>query len=187
MVKLEEKADDYSDNLSGGQRQRLAIATALINDPEIIFFDEPTVGLDPQSRESVWDLIRMLKKDGKTIFLTTHYMEEAQALCDKISIIDKGKIIASDTPKNLIRTYGGKSKIDFRCDPLPSKDIIENLDPNVNFVDNHLRIETDNLTQTLEKLVEWSKKYTLPITDVALVEPTLEDVFLSLTGRGLRD
>ena len=187
MVQIEEKADDYTDNLSGGQRQRLAIATALVNDPEIIFLDEPTVGLDPQSRESVWELIKMLKKAGKTIFLTTHYMEEAQALCDRISIIDRGKIIVSDTPKNLIKNYGGKSEIDFRCDHIPSQSIIDDLNLHVGTIDDHFRIETDNITKTLEELVEWSKKFNLNITDISLVEPTLEDVFLSLTGRGLRD
>ena len=187
MVQIEEKADDYTDNLSGGQRQRLAIATALVNDPEIIFLDEPTVGLDPQSRESVWELIKMLKKEGKTIFLTTHYMEEAQALCDRISIIDRGKIIVSDTPKNLVRNYGGKSEIDFKCDPVPSQSIIDDLKLHVSVIDDHFRIETDNVTKILEVLVEWSKKFNLLITDISLVEPTLEDVFLSLTGRGLRD
>lgn len=187
MVQLEEKADDYTDNLSGGQRQRLAIATALVNDPEIIFLDEPTVGLDPQSRESVWELIKMLKKEGKTIFLTTHYMEEAQALCDRISIIDRGKIIVSDTPKNLVRNYGGKSEIDFKCDSIPPQPIIDVLNLPISTVDDHFRIETEDITKTLEKLVEWSKKFNINITDISLVEPTLEDVFLSLTGRGLRD
>ncbi len=187
MVQMEEKADDYTENLSGGQRQRLAIATALVNDPEIIFLDEPTVGLDPQSRESVWKLIRMLKNNGKTIFLTTHYMEEAQALCDRISIIDRGKIIVSDTPKNLVKNYGGKSEIDFRCNSIPLKSTIDDLKSNVNVVDDHFRIETDDITKTLEELVEWSKKFNITITDISLVEPTLEDVFLSLTGRGLRD
>ncbi|HEU23829.1 MAG: ABC transporter ATP-binding protein [Mesoaciditoga sp.] len=186
MVQIEEKAEDFTDNLSGGQRQRLAIATALVNDPDIIFLDEPTVGLDPQSRESVWKLVRDLKKNDKTIFLTTHYMEEAQALCDRISIIDRGKIVASDTPKNLIKKYGGKSEIDFTCSELPSKSVIEEL-KSVDIVDDHFRIETDDITKTLEWLVEWSKRNSLKITDISLVEPTLEDVFLTLTGRGLRD
>lgn len=187
MVKIEEKADDYTDNLSGGQRQRLAIATALVNDPEIIFLDEPTVGLDPQSRESLWELIKMLKKEGKTIFLTTHYMEEAQTLCDRISIVDRGKVIVSDTPKNLVKNYGGKNEIDFRCDSIPPQSMIDDLNLHVSTVDDHFRIETDNITGTLEELVEWSKKFNVNITDISLIEPTLEDVFLSLTGRGLRD
>lgn len=187
MVQIEEKAEDYTDNLSGGQRQRVAIATALINDPDIIFLDEPTVGLDPQSRESLWELIKMLKKDGKTIFLTTHYMEEAQALCDKISIIDSGKIVASDTPKNLIKKYGGKSEIDFTLDPFPSQSIIDSLKSHVNVVDDHFRIETEDIVTTLESLVEWSKERSFSVTNISFVEPNLEDVFLSLTGRGLRD
>lgn len=186
IVQMEEKAEDYTDNLSGGQRQRLAIATALVNDPDIIFLDEPTVGLDPQSRESVWQLIKDLKRNGKTIFLTTHYMEEAQALSDRISIIDRGQIVASDTPKNLIRKYGGKSEIDFKCAEMPSKLVIEELRLG-DIVDDHFRIQTDDITQTLEELVEWSKRNSIKITDISLVEPTLEDVFLALTGRGLRD
>jgi ABC-2 type transport system ATP-binding protein len=187
MVHLDEKAESYVDNLSGGQRQRVAIATALVNDPEIIFLDEPTVGLDPQSRESVWGLIEALKKNGKTVFLTTHYMEEAQRLCDRISIIDNGKIIVSDTSQNLVKNYGGKSEIDFKCDRIPSQTIIDDLKSFINLVDDHFRIETDDITKTLEELVEWSKRYNLSITNISLVEPTLEDVFLTLTGRGLRD
>ncbi len=190
MVELEEKATAYPENLSGGQKQRLAIAAALINDPDLIFLDEPTTGLDPQSRESIWLLIEKLKANGKTIFLTTHYMEEAQRLCDRVTIIDHGKIIEVGTPEELILKYGGESKIDFSFVPFVEekiKTLEEDLKEKIQKVDDHLRITTTDLTKTLEKIVLWSKNNALSLTSVFLIEPTLEDVFLNLTGRELRD
>lgn len=102
-VQLTEKADSYAENLSGGQRQRFSIATALVNEPEVLFLDEPTTGLDPQSRRNLWDLVSSIRKSGVTIILTTHYMDEAEVLCDRVAIMDDGKIIALDTPKKLIK------------------------------------------------------------------------------------
>lgn len=102
-VQLTEKADSYAENLSGGQRQRFSIATALVNEPEVLFLDEPTTGLDPQSRRNLWDLVITIRKSGVTIILTTHYMDEAEMLCDRVAIMDDGKIIALDTPKKLIK------------------------------------------------------------------------------------
>lgn len=101
-VQLEEKASAYPESLSGGQRQRFSIATALVNNPKVLFLDEPTTGLDPQSRRNLWDLIRSIRDDGVTVILTTHYMEEAELLCDRVAIMDNGKIIALDTPKKLV-------------------------------------------------------------------------------------
>lgn len=187
MVELEEKSNNYPENLSGGQRQRLAIAISLINDPDLIFLDEPTTGLDPQSRESIWNLIEKLKFNGKTIFLTTHYMEEAQRLCDRITIIDHGKIIEVGTPKELIMKYGGESKIDFACSPVPPTEVLKELDEEIQKMDDHFRITTQNITKTLEDIVLWSKRYNFSLTNVLLIEPTLEDVFLNLTGRELRE
>ena len=187
VVKLEEKENTYSENLSGGQRQRLAIAVSIINDPEIIFLDEPTTGLDPQSRESIWDLIENLKSSGKTIFLTTHYMEEAQRLCDRVAIVDHGQIIELGTPTDLIAKYGEISEVDFKCSPTPTSVQLKAIGEDVTVSDEHFRITTQNLTQTLETLVLWSKKFDISLTNVFLIEPTLEDVFLKLTGRGLRD
>ncbi len=186
-VKLEEKENTYSENLSGGQKQRLAIAVSIINDPEIIFLDEPTAGLDPQSRESIWNLIEELKSYGKTIFLTTHYMEEAQRLCDRVAIIDHGQIIELGTPAELISKYGGKSEVDFECSPTPTTVALNALGENLIISGDHFRIMTQNLTKTLEALVLWSKKFDISLTNVFLIEPNLEDVFLKLTGRGLRD
>ncbi len=191
MVELQEKVNAYPENLSGGQRQRLAIAVALINDPDLIFMDEPTTGLDPQSRESIWSLVEKLKSNGKTVFLTTHYMEEAQRLCDRITIIDHGKVVETDSPEHLIIKYGGKSKIDFSCTPTPPTEKVEELERKlegkIQKLDDHCRIVTTDLTQTLEKIVLWSKANNVSLTNVFLIEPTLEDVFLNLTGRELRD
>ncbi len=186
-VRLNEKRNSYVENLSGGQRQRLAIAIAIVNDPELIFLDEPTTGLDPQSRESIWSLIEDLKRSNKTIFLTTHYMEEAQRLCDRVGIIDHGQIIEQGTPRGLIRKYGGTSEVDFECSPQPEKEATEAFEKELSIVDNHFRIVTEDLTGTLEDLILWSKRFDISLTNVFLIEPSLEDVFLKLTGRGLRD
>ncbi len=187
MVDLEEKSNNYPENLSGGQRQRLAIAISLVNDPDLIFLDEPTTGLDPQSRESIWNLIEKLKFNKKTIFLTTHYMEEAQRLCDRVTIIDHGKVIEVGTPEKLIMKYGGESKIDFACSPAPTMEVLKELDEDIRKMNDHCRITTQNITKTLENIVMWSKKYNFSLTNVFLIEPTLEDVFLNLTGRELRE
>ena len=107
-VQLTEKANSYPENLSGGQRQRFSIATALVNKPEVLFLDEPTTGLDPQSRRNLWDLVSSIRKDGVTIILTTHYMDEAEMLCDRVAIMDNGEIIALDTPNKLIKELLGR-------------------------------------------------------------------------------
>jgi ABC-2 type transport system ATP-binding protein len=187
MSQLEEKSEIFVENLSGGQKKRLKIGVSMINDPELIFLDEPTTGLDPQSRESIWALIENLRKEGRTIFLTTHYMEEAQRLCDRVAIIDRGKIIEEGSPRELIKKYGGNSLIDFECVTVPKREVINKLDETVSKVDDHYRIETSDLTNTLEKLVKWSEKFDIKLANIFLVEPDLEDVFLTLTGRELRE
>ncbi|MFO7882003.1 MAG: ABC transporter ATP-binding protein [Kosmotogaceae bacterium] len=187
MSQLKEKSETFIENLSGGQKKRLTIGVSMINDPELIFLDEPTTGLDPQSRESIWVLIENLRKEGKTIFLTTHYMEEAQRLCDRVAIIDRGKIIEEGSPRELINKYGGNSQIDFECATEPGEKIIEKLDETISKVDDHYRIKTSDLTKTLEKLVKWSEKFEIKLANIFLVEPNLENVFLTLTGRELRE
>jgi ABC-2 type transport system ATP-binding protein len=107
-VQLKEKASEYPENLSGGQRQRFSIATALVNEPKVLFLDEPTTGLDPQSRRNLWDLIKDIRRKGVTVILTTHYMDEAEMLCDRVAIMDNGKIIALDKPKKLIKALIGR-------------------------------------------------------------------------------
>src|SRR5262245_50837590 len=116
-VSLEEKARSYVDKLSGGQRQRLAVATALVGEPELLFLDEPTTGLDPQSRRQLWDVIRAQKDRGRTVIVTTHYMDEAERLCDRVAVIDHGKVIALGTPAELIAQIGGEHVIDIDLDP----------------------------------------------------------------------
>src|SRR5262245_59479966 len=116
-VGLEEKALSHVEKLSGGQRQRLAVATALVGDPELLFLDEPTTGLDPQSRRSLWEVIRSLKDRGRTVVITTHYMDEAERLCDRVAVVDHGKVIALGTPAELIARVGGEHVIDLDIDP----------------------------------------------------------------------
>src|SRR5690554_6009718 len=120
LVLLEEKMNDRVKNLSGGQKQRLAIAMALVNDPQVVFLDEPTTGLDPQARRTLWDIILNLKGQGKTVVLSTHYMDEAHILCDRICLMDQGEIIALDTPSNLVKSLQSDSAIEFRLPELDS-------------------------------------------------------------------
>src|SRR4029077_7376981 len=115
-LSLEEKRNARVGKLSGGQKQRLAVACALVGDPEVLFLDEPTSGLDPQSRRQLWELIERFKADGRTVLLTTHYMDEAQRLCDRVAIIDKGRVIALGTPRELIQLLGGTEVVEFACD-----------------------------------------------------------------------
>jgi ABC-2 type transport system ATP-binding protein len=186
-VDLAEKAGALPGRLSGGQRQRLAIALALINDPEIIFLDEPTSGLDPQSRRALWELIRKCRAMGKTIVLTTHYLEEAEALCHRVGIIDHGKLIALDTPGALIQQLKGLSTISTSIG-LPAKEV-KSL-PAVKTVlqeGSLMRIQTDDVMATLEALIASARRHGKSLGDLHLRQPGLEDVFLHLTGRTIRD
>jgi len=174
--------------LSGGQKQRLFIALALVNDPELVFLDELTTGLDPQARRAMWDLVRDIRDQGKTIFLTTHYMEEAERLCDRVLIIDRGKIVALDTPEKLIQSLGVENRIlftaegDFDPEPLralPGVARVEQIGERVIVYGkgNHL---VGNVVNTLEA-------QGVRFSDLRTEQPTLEDVFLALTGREMRD
>ncbi len=188
-VSLTDKRRTWYMKLSGGQKQRLAAACALAGDPELLFLDEPTTGLDPQSRRQLWGLIGRLKAEGRTILITTHYMDEAQRLCDRVAIIDKGKVIALGTPRELIRSLGGTEVIEFTCDGPVEESCVSAL-PGVHAV----RTRADGLTLTVEQLHK-----TLPLllaqlqqsgralTALATHHATLEDVFVNLTGRQLRD
>jgi ABC-2 type transport system ATP-binding protein len=186
-VGLEDKANAFPDKLSGGQQQRLALALALVNNPEIVFLDEPTTGLDPQSRRALWEIIRDLVERGKTVVLTTHYMEEAEALCHRVGIIDHGKIIALDTPGALVGQLESISTITTAV-PLPLE-FIRNL-PNV--VDakhdgDLLRIRSSDVMATLGSLLELAKQSAVSLQDIHISQPSLEDVFLKLTGRTIRE
>ncbi len=177
---LEEFIHRDNRKLSGGQRQRLLLAIALVNDPEIVFLDEPTTGLDPQSRRNFWTLINKIKSQGKTIVLTTHYMDEAQILCDHIAIMDKGKIIANDTPENLLKNHFG----DFIIQ-LPKTEIItpiENIGINTTIRNEIAEFQTHDLDDALKKLINAG----ISLKHMNLRTWNLEDLFLSLTGEELR-
>ncbi len=186
-VGLGVKADVLPKELSGGQQQRLALALALVNNPEIVFLDEPTTGLDPQSRRALWEIIHQLQEGGKTVILTTHYMEEAEALCHRVGIIDQGKIIALDTPGGLVGQLEDLSTVTTSAS-LPL-DIIRNF-PNVvkaEFDGELLRIQTSVIMTTLSALLELSKQISVSLQDIHISQPSLEDVFLQLTGRTIRE
>ena len=188
-VNLEEKADTHSGNLSGGQRQRLAIAVALVNDPAVIFLDEPTTGLDPQARRSLWDVIRQLRAQGKTVLLTTHYLEEAEQLCDDIIIIDHGKVIAEGTPAGLIAEHFERNTLEFLSDPGLLPDQLQTLP----FVDRYedangqTQLSSSNVTQTTRALMELCARSGVELRGLSIHTATLEDVFLKLTGRSIRE
>jgi ABC-2 type transport system ATP-binding protein len=179
LCNLEEFLDRDNRKLSGGQRQRLLLAIALINDPEIVFLDEPTTGLDPQARRNFWDLIETVKSRGKTIILTTHYMEEAYVLCDEIAIVDHGKVIAQDTPDALLKQHFNDvilqiPRSDYPADrPLPE---------NAREQRNALTFYSSDVNRSITELIEQGVR----LDNLRIRERTLEDLFLELTGRELR-
>ncbi|MBU0992937.1 MAG: ABC transporter ATP-binding protein [Proteobacteria bacterium] len=182
MCSLNGFIDQMNDRISGGQKQRFMLALALINKPELIFLDEPSTGLDPQSRRNLWDVIRGIKKIGKTIILTTHYMEEAQILCDDIAIMDHGKIIAQGSPDALIKNYSREVTV-----ILPKKSIeghqIKNLPLAISESQDQIKIKTDDINGCLETLIASH----INLKDMSVRSPNLENVFLTLTGRQLRE
>src|SRR5579884_2993094 len=187
-VALEGKASAHPQDLSGGQRQRLALALALVNDPKILFLDEPTAALDPQSRRMLWDIVLKLRELGKTILLTTHHMDEAQLLCDRIAIMDNGQIIALDTAAGLIHRLGAQATIDCQLDGKATRIDIEEL-PGVTMVrqaNARYMIYTQQMQSTLIALLTYAQEKGIALTDLQVRTPTLEDVFLDLTGRELR-
>jgi ABC-2 type transport system ATP-binding protein len=187
LVGLTPKKSAFPDNLSGGQQQRLALALALINQPEIVFLDEPTTGLDPQSRRVMWGLIRSFRDQGKTIVLTTHYMEEAEVLCERVGIIDYGRLVALDTPEALINSLEGLSSITTSSNlMLPG---IEELPGINNFKHDgtKLRFQTDDVAITLRALLDLAEQNQVGLNDLHIKQPNLEDVFLNLTGRMIRE
>ena len=189
-VALEEKTTALVETLSGGQKQRLAIGLALLNNPSIIFLDEPTTGLDPQARRNIWELIEELKEEQKTIILTTHYMEEAEKLSDYIYIMDHGQIIARGTPEELVAGLDQDNVIEFSLDPaMGVKDLDElgQIFPDYNLQDNQVNIYVRDMTDSFSRLLTWSREKDLSLENLMFRRPNLEDVFLDLTGKGLRD
>jgi len=190
-IALEEKARAKPQELSGGQRQRLALALALVNDPELVFLDEPTTGLDPQSRRMLWETILRLRERGKTVVLTTHFMDEAQTLCDRIAILDAGRIIAQDTPAHLIGMLGASATIEGVLQPAEAVriDELRGLAAVTEAREGagRLLIYTERLETTLPALLQLAAARGAHVAHLQVHAPTLEDVFLKLTGRGLRD
>ena len=196
---LVEKADAYATTLSGGQVQRLSLALALVNDPELVFLDEPTTGLDPAARQSMWKVIEDIRARGATVVLTTHYMEEAERLCDRVAVIDHGSIVALDTPMRLIEEHAPGTRIQFtvaRGVDLQVFDRMEGVD-NVEVEESAVEMTTRQPERVLAALFDpgaaWNRQaggvaVAAPaITDLRVHGGTLEDVFLHLTGRRLRE
>jgi ABC-2 type transport system ATP-binding protein len=174
--------------LSGGQKQRLFIALALINDPELVFFDELTTGLDPQARRAMWDLVRDIRGKGKTVFLNTHFMEEAERLCDRVAIIDHGRLVALDTPENLIRGLGAENRVVFSVDGAFALESLRSL-AGVTRVERlgEQVIVYGQGDQLVASVVNTLTMDGVRFRDLRTEQPTLEDVFLTLTGREMRD
>jgi ABC-2 type transport system ATP-binding protein len=195
LVDLREKEKTLCRDLSGGQRQRLSVVLALINKPEIVFLDEPTTGLDPQARHRMWDTIRSIQHSGATVFLTTHYLEEAESLCDRVAIIDMGKIVALDTPNALIDQNFQESVIEFdlggEADDDASPDVVFTLLPGLTRPavkeGRHVTIYTEDTTATLSGLTDLAKAGTIEFDSLNVRRATLEDVFLKITGKRIRD
>ncbi|MHB1419623.1 MAG: ABC transporter ATP-binding protein [Bacillota bacterium] len=188
MVSLEEKAKVQTKDLSGGQLQRLAIAVAMASNGDVIFLDEPTTGLDPQARRSLWDVILNLKRRGKTLFLTTHYMDEAERLCDRVAVVDHGRIIAEGSPKELIDTHFHEQAVAFVEPALIGDPKLSNL-PGVRRVhveEDCITLYTTEAAQTIAQLMDYTAQKGLEINDITVRRSTLEDVFLKLTGRRIR-
>ncbi len=181
LCQLEEILGQYNDRISGGQKQRMLLALALVNDPEIVFLDEPSTGLDPQARRNLWDIVLDIKSSGKTVVLTTHYMEEAQHLCDEVAIMDRGRVIAQGAPDSLVKQHCRGTTValprrSLGCHP-------DRLGRRWRAVGENIAVETDDINAYLRTLMSLQ----VDLNDVVIHSPNLEDVFLKLTGRKLRD
>ncbi|QKG85460.1 ABC transporter ATP-binding protein [Kroppenstedtia pulmonis] len=186
---LEKKAKTWVKHLSGGQRQRLAIAIAVVHDPKVIFLDEPTTGLDPKARRSLWDVVIGLRDEGRTIFLSTHYMEEAEQLCDRVAIMDSGKIKALDSPTGLIRDLASDSVVEFLSAEAESEEFhhLEGVKQVEQTADGNTMLLTDHLQGTLRGLIHLADQKGWTLSGLRTRTATLEDVFLQRTGKRLTD
>jgi len=192
LVQLEEKQNSRVGNLSGGQKQRLAMACALVGDPDFLFLDEPTTGLDPQARRQLWDLIEEFKHGGRTILLTTHYMDEAERLCDRIAIMDHGKIIALGTPRELIESIGIEHVVEFSTAAVASPAVISTLRRvagvrDVSAENGSVQLQVSELHRAVPVLLDELSRQGITLTELRTHSASLEDVFVKLTGRHLRD
>jgi ABC-2 type transport system ATP-binding protein len=192
QLQLTEKADSWVGKLSGGQRQRLAVATALVCNPKILFLDEPTTGLDPQSRRQLWDIIRQFQRDGGTVLLTTHYMDEAERLCDRLAIVDHGQIIAEGSPADLIDRLGGHHVVEFSVSGYSDGAVFQawNGLPSVESVredDGMIALNVKQPHLTIPALLDAIDKQGRQLQHLTTRQASLEDVFVRLTGRHLRE
>jgi len=188
-VELEEKANSRAAKLSGGQRQRLSVACSLVGRPDLLFLDEPTTGLDPVSRRQIWSCVEAFRAGGGSVLLTTHYMEEAHRLCDRVAIIDRGHVIALDTPARLIASLGAEHVVEFQAQPSPDLARLESL-PDVGSV----RVDGDTVSLTVAEvhravpaLLHELQRQELDLTNLVTHHATLEDVFVAMTGRHLEE
>src|SRR5712672_198134 len=186
---LEEKRNAFYSQLSGGQKQRLALAMALVNDPRVVFLDEPTAGLDPQVRREIYDIIEELRRDNKTIVLTTHYIEEAERLCDRVAIVDHGKVIACGSPRELKQRSGGNTRIEVKLARPAANGTLKNLEGvvDVREVDGTYVLHTQRPPQAIVSLVKHLEAEGNELVSLEIATPSLEDVFIEMTGRRLRD
>jgi len=192
LVQLEEKQKSRVGTLSGGQKQRLALACALVGDPDFLFLDEPTTGLDPQARRQLWDLIDEFKLAGRTILLTTHYMDEAERLCDRVAIMDHGKIIALGTPRELIASIGVEHVVEFSAGGGSKTLAVSALREiegvrDVKTENGSVQLQVTELHRAVPALLAELDRQGLPLTELRTHSASLEDVFVTLTGRRLRD
>jgi ABC-2 type transport system ATP-binding protein len=191
LVELRSKRDAWVSKLSGGQRQRLSVACALAGQPELLFLDEPTTGLDPQSRRQLWAVLERFRADGGTILITTHYMDEAHELCDRVGIMDQGKLIALGTPRELVASLGAEHVVEFAvAEGSQLDDHLLSALPGVRDVrrdDTHLHLSTSELHLTVPALLAFLTARNASLSQLGTHSATLEDVFVTLTGRQLRD
>jgi len=186
---LEEKRNAFYSQLSGGQKQRLALAMALVNDPKVLFLDEPTAGLDPQVRREIYDIIEELKREKKTIVLTTHYIEEAEKLCDRVAIVDHGKLIIEGTPRELKQSSADKTRIEVRLAQPEQDAVLRGLDgvADCRAINGGYVLHCQRAPQAIVALVKHLEAQGNELVSLEIATPSLEDVFIELTGRRLRD
>ena len=190
-VGLSDKASTTLKKLSGGQKQRFTVAASLVNDPQVVILDEPTTGLDPQARRNIWQLIQQIQSDGKTVVLTTHYMEEAQVLCDRVAIMNMGRIAALDAPSSLLRILNSPYVVKLNTSRALSAQEAEGLKVSTCDIlvasDHSYQLKVSNAPKALAHVMEWAATRNVGIENVEVAPATLEDVFLELTGKDLRD
>jgi ABC-2 type transport system ATP-binding protein len=186
---LQEKRNTFYSQLSGGQKQRLALAMALVNDPKVLFFDEPTAGLDPQVRREIYDIIEELRREKKTIVMTTHYIEEAERLCDRVAIVDHGTVIALGTPRELKERSGDKTRLEVRLARPEPQEILKDLEgvSECRILGDSYILQCQRPPQAIVSLVKFLESQGNELASLEIATPSLEDVFIELTGRRLRD